>query len=41
MNVYRHKFNALVHYVTPDIAHFSAIKTAERITCINREEVFE
>jgi hypothetical protein len=38
--VYRRKFQALSRYIDPKSAEDAAIKTAERIVCINREEIF-
>ena len=38
--VYLRKFRAYVKYINSENAHDAAMKTAERITCIQRDEIF-
>jgi hypothetical protein len=36
----KRKYEQLVKFINPADANFAAIKTAEIITCINRDEIF-
>jgi len=40
ISVFTRKFNALKRYVSEESTKEAALKTAEMLTCVNRDEVF-